>query len=720
MKRLWITEKSSTISALRAFVGAGDVVLAASGHLLEPKEPGEIEERWQQWTVASLPVTVDPIPLRVGKGMDGKSHRDRLQRFKEAAARVQGVVVATDPGRAGSHIAWDILDWIKWKGPVQRLKLGATDPESVRRAISEMEKCPRSGEDDFAAATEARCRLFEDYHMGLNGSRAASLVLRPPHLRQVWSFGGAQTPTLALLADHERKIRDFVPTAFFKVAMGVWTVTRNEVVLTHAPKERIVDRAIATAIRDRAASWKGALKVVQRDGSVSPPRLHSKDSLGRKCAKMWGWAPDKTLKVHQALYDAGYLTYPRTEGRHLPESQIDQAASVLRAATSAVGLPAPDRPTIRKGQRGHYVSNELAGEHQAIVPTVRAPSRRDVSPDGWRLYEYLAKCFLAAHMPDGIDGKTSVVASVDCGPYGVRDFSADGRVVKVPGWRAAFGAEADDDESVPGKERDDADGGTGRLPPLADGESAEARRADVLDAETKPPPRITVGQLPEVLGRLIDQIDDADLKAALMNPANPLQPKGIGTGATRETFVPKLLRSGYIELMPGKDPPIRVIEAGFAFIDAVRARVGTYCEPVGRALFEGDLVKISAPGSRTEVLARAEAFRVRTKARVVEMVNAIRDGGAVSVSAAAAGSSGGNQRRTKGRTGGSGRAGGGRPTEKQVALVEKIGRERGLTLPAGYKESFAVASGFLDVHLGGGKGHAKRPPVKRAAGKRRR
>jgi DNA topoisomerase-3 len=88
------------------------------------------------------------------------------------------------------------------------------------------------------------------------------------------------------------------------------------------------------------------------------------------------------------------------------------------------------------------------------------------------------------------------------------------------------------------------------------------------------------------MGRLIDQVEDPALKAALENPVNPNEPKGLGTAATRDTILPKLQKSQYIELLKGKDPPIQVTEVGLAFMAAVRRVFPSYGDPVGRAMFE--------------------------------------------------------------------------------------------------------------------------------------
>ena len=111
---------------------------------------------------------------------------------------------------------------------------------------------PDSGERDYAAYLEALCRQYEDYHLGLNGTRAISLRLRPPAFREPWRFGGVQTPTLAILADLEQRIRDFVPQDYFRIALTVTAESGAEVTLWHAPKDKILDKRMAETIQQAA------------------------------------------------------------------------------------------------------------------------------------------------------------------------------------------------------------------------------------------------------------------------------------------------------------------------------------------------------------------------------------------------------------------------------------------------------------------------------------
>jgi DNA topoisomerase-3 len=258
-------------------------------------------------------------------------------------------------------------------------------------------------------------------------------------------------------------------------------------------------------------------------------------------------------------------------------------------------------------------------------------------------------------------------------------------VIKSPGWRAVYGAEADEDnEAVPGKAKPDEEPTTGRLPPVRDNEPGKATDARIETAKTEPPRRITRGELPVVMGRLVDQVEDPTLKAALENPANPNEPKGLGTAATRDTILPKLQKSQYVELLKGKDPPIQVAEVGLAFIAAVRRVFPAYGDPVGRAMFEADLAEIGRAATRAEAARRAAAYQERTRSRVKELITTIWQSGAVAldptylpIPSAADGKP---------------------PTKAMIAFATSIAAQRGLKLPRGLKTNSVICRTFLDQH----------------------
>ena len=433
-RTLFFFEKPSAMRQLqRFFKSPTTVCVAAEGHLLSAEEPGDLRPEWKPWRFEALPIVLDAIPVRAGRNRSGQSHKPKLDAIRQALLQADRVVIATDPGREGSMIAWEVLEHLGWRGRVDRLKLGALDDVSIRRAFALMSREPDSGERDYAAYLEALCRQYEDYHLGLNGTRAISLRLRPAAFREPWRFGGVQTPTLAILADLETRIRDFVPRDFFKVGLPVVARGGAKLTLWHAPKDRIFERDAADAIRDAAARWSGRLSVEQKDVRRPPPKLFSKDTLARRCAKRFGWDPQHTAKLAQELYDRGYLSYPRTESEHLPDSQAGDAAAVVAAVVTVLAdcaplVPPPDALVFRRGLKGHYVKDP--GEHHAIVPLRKVPAGAGLTPDLSRLWELVAKSFLAAHMPDGVDARTTVWVEVAT-PLGAKRFTVGGSVVRA-------------------------------------------------------------------------------------------------------------------------------------------------------------------------------------------------------------------------------------------------------------------------------------------------
>jgi len=687
-RTLFFFEKPSAMRQLqRFFKSPSTVCISAEGHLLAAEEPGNVRDEWKSWRFDTLPIVLERIPVTYGTSRSGQSHKPKVEAIEQALRGVERVIIATDPGREGSMIAWEVLEHLGYRGRVDRLKLGALDEVSIRRAFAAMAKEPDSGERDYAAYLEALCRQYEDYHLGLNGTRAISLRLRPPAFREPWRFGGVQTPTLAILADLEQRIRNFVPQDYFKIALNVATDGGAEITLWHAPKDKILDKQVAETIQQAAASWSGPLGVEQKDVRRPPPRLVSKDTLARRCAKRFGWDPQYTAKLAQDLYDQGYLTYPRTESEHLPESQTGDASAVIESVIGLLSdlanlVPAAGDLVFRKGSKGHYVKDP--GEHHAIVPLRKVPQPGSISGEHLRLWELVAKSFLAAHLPDGIDARTTIAAQVAT-PLGPKRFAVSGSVIRAPGWRAIYGAEADEEsEAVPGKAKPDEEPMTGRLPLIQDTEPGKATEARIETARTEPPRRITRGELPVVMGRLIDQVEDPALKAALENPANPNEPKGLGTAATRDSILPKLQKSQYVDLLKGKDPPIQVTEVGLAFIAAVRRVFPSYGDPVGRATFEADLAEIGRAATRDEATRRAAAYQERTRSRVSELITTIGQSDAVALDPTLAPAPAAADERP--------------PTKAMIAFAASIAARRGLKLPRGLKSNSAICRAFLDQH----------------------
>ena len=611
MRRLFITEKPNALKALRPHLQAGDLAETAFGHLLEPMSPEELDGSLVFENTDALPFFFKDLPCRPAPKAE-----KQLKKFGQLLKKVDVAVVATDPGREGSLIGWEILNWHNFKGRVDRLYLDAFEDEAIQESMARMAANPRSGDEDYRAFLEARARQIIDWHWGMVGSRISTSVLRPAVWPKVWSVGGVQTPTVAMLANQERKIRDFVPRAFYHLRVRMKNESGLEIDLWHEDaNSRIFDKQFALQLIDHFNKWDGCFSVKTAQKNVKPPKLFNLNSLQRRCAEDFGWTPTKTEKVlDKGLYDKGFATYPRSEGNYLLDASIGNAPDVLRAigqSFPAIGnFVDPDNCEIRRG----FTYKSTRSEHYAIVPTKKPAEGLD--GDALKLYELLSRFFVAHHMPDAKEEVVTV--SVDLVVGETRRFKGQTKVMVSPGWRTA----------LPDDCPNDVVDSHGKLTAFGDGEVATPVGIGIKESRTNPPPRFTLGGLPEAMADLISYVDDPQQKAALHNPFKPDEPKGLGTVSSRKDIIPMLAKREYVVAPSGKkNPPLKVTDNGMLFIEALE-RVGSpLARPVARAVLEIDLAAIFNAPDRSEADRRYDATLEKAFGQVNDFVSAVREHG---------------------------------------------------------------------------------------------
>jgi DNA topoisomerase-3 len=256
------------------------------------------------------------------------------------------------------------------------------------------------------------------------------------------------------------------------------------------------------------------------------------------CGSRFGWSAAKTLELAQELYDGQgkkIITYPRAEVRYLPENAIGDAPKIvagLREGQSFRAIAMPEPLHIRKGASGSFHDKGLEGaSHHAVIPNVNTiGALREVWPrlslDEKKLFDVIARAYLAALMPDFHYRQTSVMLDV-------RGFAfrAAGRQPIEMGWRAAF------PEWSPAEEKGDE---AQLLPALRNGESARLLNPKIEAKETRPPPRYNEGGLIEAMQNAWRFVDDEALRERLK------EAKGIGTPATRAEIIGGLKRQGFL------------------------------------------------------------------------------------------------------------------------------------------------------------------------------
>ena len=655
--QLVITEKSSQARDVRAAVGSRyGRVLAAEGHLLELREPEEVNPAWKRWSTELL----RPDGLYDTKPASGGGKAAKLKAIRAALKTADRVWLATDCDREGQLIGQEILEHCRYRGEVLRVMFTAQDPETIRAAFQSAR--PNGEHARLYEAAVARRQADQIYNLSL--TRTATVTLGRGS-RGVIGLGRVKTPTLAIACRRELEIRAFVPQGYFEVAAAA-EVEGGSFRMRHAPKERIAERAKAQAVVDAARDFQGPLGVRVEDKSRRPPRLHDLPSLQKLCSARFGWSASKTLDIAQELYDGEgkkILTYPRAEVRYLPESAIADVPKIvagLRAGRSYESVPMPSKPVIRRGRNGAFHDKGLEGaSHHAIVPNVnRIDALKEVwprlSPDEKKLFDAVARFYLASVMPDYRYRQTT--ATLDVRGF---EFRATGHQPIEAGWRDAW----------PDWRPDEEKGEAQELPVLRNGETARLSDPEIEDKETRPPPRYREGTLIEAMQNSWRFVEDEALRERLK------EAKGIGTPATRGEIIAGLKKQAFLAAQGKNIVPTERGLALFAVLErADPALVDAGVTAELECLLDDVLVgRQKMMGAIDAVCGSAGRIIGRLTERAVE---GERIGAEVCVGADADRP----------------------PTSAMRKFAASIAKRKGIKPPAGYTKSAAVCRGFLDEH----------------------
>jgi len=455
VRTLIIIESPGKKAKLEHILGDGYTVRASYGHVrdLPDREMGVAAPNYR--------------PRYVVAGDRAKSTIASLQR---AAATADRVLLATDPDREGEAIAWHIAEVLKLRQP-QRITYSEISAKAVNAALA----APRPIDMHLVQAQEARRVL--DRLVGYQVSPAVSGALGEAH-----SAGRVQSPALRLLVDHERAIRSFVSTTHYQVDLHFAGATpwkaRWHPALAEGSKYWL-DAAAAARAADP-----GPLRVAafaDSTASVVPPAPFTTSTLQQTAQKRLKLKPKTTMELAQSLYEAGAITYMRTDSPNLSD---DACASIEEYARS-MSYPLPDKRRRWKAKGGAQEA------HEAIRPTDIHQADIGANESERELYRLIWKRTLASQLADA----TFAVRTAEL--HSLADQSvyvARGRTLIDPGWKFIL------DEGPPDPDDDeDAAGASSPVPALFVGAELDPDRGEVLTRRTKPPKRYTQADLTRAL-----------------------------------------------------------------------------------------------------------------------------------------------------------------------------------------------------------------------------
>jgi DNA topoisomerase-3 len=605
MTALWVCEKYSVAADLaRVLFGGiashaspvietkkGVRLVYTTGHAVEPAAPEVYDAAYKSWEHQDVTALVrGGFRLVAAPGKAGA-----VATIEKEIRKADELIVATDAGREGEMIAWEIIERAGSRAPVRRFWASALTDNALKKAAADL--LPPERKLPLYHAGRARSRA--DWIEGLTYTRYFSRTHTAPRAKPL-SVGRVQSAVTALIEDRCREIGDFVPQTYYEVAAMLDT-SKGALRLVYRPPadHRLEDVSEAQAIADRIRGQTAPLTVKTTPKRTKPVDFMSTSLAQKRAFALWKWKPDRTLDLLQKLYEAKLTTYPRTECIYLSSDHAAEMPALLKRLAvlpevAAIARQHPEwieSPVIRPAS---YDDSKLT-DHHAIIPTEQVPELGRLGPDEAKLYQLIVRHTVANLFPDFRYDSTTVTAVLDGKP-----FIARGRTVRELGWRALIGEDqTDQDLRLARKRRKAADGQAeeqeeedqaAQLPPVANGEPGTVQEASAVTKQTKPPAYFTQASLLDAMVNIDLYIDDPRAKAVLGGPSAD-QKRGIGTGATRANIIKTVFERGYVE---ERGTAIHATARGSAFVGLARRLVPWMVNPIHSVEQEAALQAIEA------------------------------------------------------------------------------------------------------------------------------
>ncbi len=349
-----------------------------------------------------------------------------VNEIKSLAKKADEILLATDPDREGEAIAWHIAEIIGDKKTKR-----VTYYEITKDAILEALKNPRDIDQNLRQAQEAR-RVLDR----LVGYDLSGLIWKK--VRYGLSAGRVQSPALRIIMEREREIRSFIPEKFWVITAETLTEKKNALQLTCSEEPR--DEKIVSKILETGKKSKWIVKdVTETETKRSSRAPFTTSTLQQTASSRLGFAPSRTMGVAQKLYEAGLITYMRTDSVNLSQTALKQIHGVITEKYGKEYL-----------QPQTYVAKSKNAQeaHEAVRPTNISNISAGINDEHKKLYRLIWQRTIASQMTDAKIMRTKIFVQVGQNEE-IPDFWANGSRLLFPGWLSADPEGTGDDVILP-------------------------------------------------------------------------------------------------------------------------------------------------------------------------------------------------------------------------------------------------------------------------------
>ena len=577
------------------FESESSILTWASGHLLEFREPREIDEKFKTWKLVDLPIRIDenwsrrPKFYSIGNGLS-KEEKEKLKNSQRSIDRqfglierflaskgIKRVVHAGDPDSEGQLLIDELIEYFNCKKPVMRVLINDNNANKVREAFRKMEP----NEKYMPLGKAAYARSLADVYLGVNASRFFTLKANMNEGRI--NVGRVKTPVLGLIVNRHLEIKNHIKCYYYILEKDIEVikksnaqekeeyikaVERYEKEFLNKSKKKIALENLANEFTRLNEKIKLKLnlissKEIQSDGKVidkvlleeldkvingtqrllvskeiikkEPPLPFNLIELQQYCNKTWSYESDRVMIITQDLRDKyKAITYNRSDCQYLSLEHFKEAPEVMERVLKNLNIKVENMDYTKVSK---CFNDDLVTAHHGIIPTNKVMDLRRLTEEERNIYEIICKYYIVQFLGAMIKEKTLGEIRV------VDSLILKGTSSKI----LDYGYREFLDEIDSENEKEESSS----LSSLYSGEyECEIISSKIIEKETIPKKNYTEATLLKDMTSISKYVKDLKLKEALKDKDKGKKGEsgGIGTPATRSTVIKDLFRDKYVEL----------------------------------------------------------------------------------------------------------------------------------------------------------------------------
>lgn len=513
-------DKPKSSSNRNAIVGEGWAVCWLAGHAYQLYDAKDYTDAWAKaWANLPLPLIPSEFKFKPIKG-------DFIEGCRKSASalikKADKVVIATDAGQEGQIIAEIFLDQIGWQGETLRLWSSSANVSGIASAIDRIEANTKPKYQGLRKSGLAR--IVNDWLIGINFTVAYSNIAQRAGYDFLASAGRVQSCCLAIVVDHDAMVESFKSSSYcelratFQSADGTQFFAQLEIpsYLTADNKYCRDKGALEKIIAECQQETPIVSSIIENTSKYAPPTPYNLTNLCVVLSREFNINAGEVMKLYQAMYESGWLTYTRTDDTYYEDEQLSQIGKIFSMLKQVEDDFVPLVEGADLTLRPKSFDSSKIEEHSANSPTQVKPKWESLDIKSKNIYRTVAKQLIAQFYPEYISNTST--ANISVGKY---NFLVKGMSVLQKGWT----------EVIPHKDKSDGQA----IPNLKRGETLSIINMETIAKKTRAPARMTEAKLLSIMEDTSSYLASEQTKRKLGDNAS------LGTAATRPGIIELLV-----------------------------------------------------------------------------------------------------------------------------------------------------------------------------------